>query len=133
MLANGGYIYSWSPVSSLNNPNIVNPIATPTEATQYTVVGIGNDGCQNFDTLNVKIDYRDNLFVPSAFTPNNDGNNDLFRIKNFSFQKIFEFSVFNRWGQEIFMATDNRGWDGTWKGVPQDMDVYQLHHTGRFP
>lgn len=133
LAASGAYLYSWAPVSSLNNPNIVNPIATPTEPTQYTVIGIGNNGCRNFDTVNIGIDYRDNLFIPSGFSPNNDGKNDVFRIKNFSFQKITEFRVFNRWGQDIFTATDNHGWDGTWKGVPQDIGVYNYLIRVAFP
>ncbi|MBZ0099247.1 MAG: gliding motility-associated C-terminal domain-containing protein [Taibaiella sp.] len=71
------------------------------------------------------MDKRDNLYVPSAFSPNGDGKNDVFRITNLGFQRIMEFRVFNRWGQEIFSTNDHRrGWDGTWEGVPQEMGVY---------
>jgi gliding motility-associated-like protein len=73
----------------------------------------------------VRIDYRQALFVPTAFTPNNDGNNDVFGVVNLSVQKIIEFRVFNRWGQEIFSTTDARqGWDGTWKATPQPTGSY---------
>ena len=126
LLASGAFLYSWSPVSTLTNPNIVNPVAAPTEPTMYYVQGLGENGCRNVDSIKIDIDYRDNLFVPSAFTPNGDGKNDVFRVTNITFQNLQEFRVFNRWGQEIFSTTDHRkGWDGSWKGVPQDMGAYQ--------
>jgi len=81
----------------------------------------------------VDVDYRDNLFVPSGFSPNGDGKNDLFRVANLTFQKIVEFRVFNRWGQEIFNANSNVGWDGAWKGEPQDMGEYSYQIRVGFP
>ena len=126
LLASGAFLYSWNPISTLSNPNIVNPVATPTEPTTYHVFGLAENGCRNEDSIRINIDYRDNLYVPSAFTPNGDGKNDVFRVSNITFQKLQEFRVFNRWGQEIFSTTDaNKGWDGSWKGVPQDMGSYQ--------
>ena len=103
----------------------MNPIASPTEPTMYTVTGIGVNGCRNIDSVKISIDYRGNLFVPTAFTPNADGKNDEFKVVNLTFQKVLEFRVFNRWGQEIFNTTDpKKGWDGKWKGVDQDMAAY---------
>lgn len=126
LLASGAYMYSWTPMSSLTNPNILNPVANPTEPTMYYVLGIADNGCRSMDSVFVDIDYRDNLFVPTAFTPNGDGKNDVFRVSNITFQRLLEFRVFNRWGQEIFSTNDiSKGWDGSWKGVPQDMGVYQ--------
>jgi len=125
LLATGARLYNWSPVSSLNNPNISYPIARPTEDTKYIVGGIATNGCRAFDTLHVIVDKRDNLFVPSAFSPNGDGKNDLFRVTNLSFQRILEFRVFNRWGQEVYSTNDSRaGWDGNYAGVPQEMGSY---------
>jgi gliding motility-associated-like protein len=72
----------------------------------------------------VDIDYHDNLFIPTAFTPNGDGKNDIFRIGNLTFQKVQEFRILNRWGQEVFSATDNRGWNGFFKGKPQDAATF---------
>jgi gliding motility-associated-like protein len=126
LYVSGAYLYSWQPISSLTNPNISNPYATPTEPTKYYVQGLGENGCRNIDSVTIKIDYRDNLFVPSAFTPNGDGSNDVFRVVNITFQKLQEFRIFNRWGQEIYSTTDpKKGWDGSWKGVPQDIGSYQ--------
>lgn len=126
LLATGGYLYTWTPSSSLSNPNIVNPVASPLDPTMYYVYGIGENGCKKVDSVMVNIDYGANLFVPTAFTPNGDGKNDVFRVSNITFQRLQEFKVFNRWGQEIFSTTDiKKGWDGSWNGQPQDMGVYQ--------
>jgi gliding motility-associated-like protein len=133
LLASGARMYNWTPVGSLNNANISYPVATPTEPTLYIAGGIGMNGCRAFDTLKVDVDYRDNLFVPSGFSPNGDGKNDLFRVANLTFQKIVEFRVFNRWGQEIFNANSNVGWDGAWKGEPQDMGEYSYQIRIGFP
>jgi gliding motility-associated-like protein len=125
LLASGARMYNWSPSHSLNNPNISYPVARPTEDTKYIVGGLAANGCRAFDTLHVIVDKRDNLFVPSAFSPNGDGKNDLFKVTNLSFQRIMEFRVFNRWGQEVFSTNDHRmGWDGSWEGKPQEMGVY---------
>ena len=125
LLASGARLYNWSPVSSLNNPNISYPMARPTDDTKYIVGGIAANGCRAFDTLHVIVDKKDNLFVPGAFSPNGDGKNDVFRVTNLSFQRIMEFRVFNRWGQEVFSTNDSRrGWDGTYEGKPQDMGTY---------
>ena len=125
LLATGGYLYTWTPSATLSNPNIVNPMASPKEPTLYYVYGIGENGCKKIDSVMVDIDYSSNLFVPTAFTPNGDGKNDVFRVSNITFQRLQEFKVFNRWGQEIFSTTDiKQGWDGSWRGQPQDMGVY---------
>jgi len=68
---------------------------------------------------------RKELLIPNAFTPNNDGQNDFFKIKNITDEKIIDFKVFNRWGTILFRTTDpNMGWDGTSKGQSQPVGVY---------
>lgn len=124
LIATGAKVYSWTTLSGTGNPNIDKVKVSPAEPTTYYVYGIDSKGCGNVDSIYVNIDYSGNLFVPSGFTPNGDGKNDLFRIAGFSFQNVQEFRVLNRWGQEVFVANDNRGWDGTYKGVGQDPGVY---------
>jgi gliding motility-associated-like protein len=120
----GADFYSWAPGRELDIPVGASPVATPTEPTDFIVIGLASYGCRNADTIHVDIDYNINTFIPSAFSPNGDGKNDLFRIVNLGFQKVQEFRVFNRWGQEVFAAFDNRGWDGAFRGVLQDNGVY---------
>lgn len=64
-------------------------------------------------------------FVPNAFTPNNDGLNDCFGLKNWGFITNVEFSIFNRWGERVFFTNNpNQCWDGTYKGIDQNADTY---------
>lgn len=66
----------------------------------------------------------DDLYLPNAFTPNGDGNNDEFRIYGSSIEKI-EFSIFNQWGELVYKTTDlSKGWPGTYKGVEQPAGIY---------
>lgn len=68
---------------------------------------------------------KQELLIPNAFTPNNDGQNDYFKIINFTSQKLIEFKVFNRWGTILFQTKDPReGWDGKFKGQLQPLGVY---------
>lgn len=65
------------------------------------------------------------LLIPNAFTPNNDGQNDIFKIKNITDERLIDFKVFNRWGTILFRTTDpGAGWDGTYRGQPQSIGVY---------
>jgi len=68
---------------------------------------------------------RKELMIPNAFSPNNDGQNDIFKIANITDEKLIDFKVFNRWGTILFRTTDPReGWDGTSKGQQQPVGVY---------
>ena len=66
-----------------------------------------------------------NIYVPRAFSPNNDGTNDLLKPILVGIQTFHYFTVYNRWGNIVFTTTDpNQGWDGTFKGVPQPVETY---------
>lgn len=124
-LVPGGVYFLWDPITGLNNPNIPNPVATPVVTTKYAVLAIDTNQCHMKDTVKVTVRTNVPIMVPSAFTPNGDGINDVFRIPNITFQKVIEFRVFNRWGQEVCNTTDNsKGWDGTYGGTLQEMGVY---------
>lgn len=65
------------------------------------------------------------LLIPSAFTPNGDGKNDIFKILNFTNQHLVEFKVFNRWGTVLFRTNNPlEGWDGTFKHIIQPTGLY---------
>ena len=67
--------------------------------------------------------------MPNAFSPNNDGHDDCFGLKYWGQISSLELTIYNRWGQLLFMTTDPQGcWDGTYKGVPQPAGgyVYQI-------
>jgi gliding motility-associated-like protein len=116
----------WKPDDgSLSNPNINNPVAKPTTTTIYTVYGYDHNGCLDSAYVHVIVDSTMTEDIPSGFTPNGDGLNDVFRPVGLKFQNIVEFRVYNRWGQQLFYSNNPKvGWDGTFNGVPQDLGVY---------
>ncbi len=126
LYADSVMFYTWTPNDgSLNNPNINNPIATPSVTTTYTVYGMDYFGCRDTATVTVRVDTSMSEFVPSGFTPNGDGLNDVFRLNGSKFQHMLELRIFNRWGEQVFYSTTReQGWDGSYKGVPQDLGVY---------
>lgn len=65
------------------------------------------------------------IMIPTAFTPNNDGHNDVFKMVNVTNETLLEMRVFNRWGTVVFSTNDiSKGWDGRYKGQEQPMAVY---------
>jgi len=84
------------------------------------------NGCTSTsDTVKVDFEMCD-IWLPSAFSPNNDGLNDLLRvIGHLGKYRDFAFSVYNRWGQRVFYTDDiYNGWDGKFNGVDQDLGTY---------
>jgi gliding motility-associated-like protein len=123
--ASGASEFIWAPSLNLSNPGVSAPVVGPVmEPISYVVYGIDEHNCSNTDTVNINLNYRTPIFVPSAFTPNHDGKNDIFRVGGLTFQKVIEFRVFNRWGQQIFADAGNSGWDGTYNSVMQDIGIY---------
>lgn len=124
--AEGVVYYAWTPPATLDNPNIGSPVGSPKESVIYSVYGMNeHGGCRDTAQVEVTVDNTMSEFVPSVFSPNGDGKNDLFRIVNIRYQKVVEFRVFNRWGKEVYNHTDgSQGWDGTYNGTPQDAGVY---------
>lgn len=134
--ASGADFYLWGPSDgTISNPNIYNPIASPTDSETYVVIGMNQWGCKDSAWVHITINYDAYDFVPSAFTPNGDGRNDVFRIINQRFVKLIDFSVFDRWGKLVYHNTYNayEGWDGNYNGVPQDMGVYFYSITVETP
>lgn len=98
-----------------------------TSAGKYTVILIVKDSNNCRDTLKRQVAIYNRYFppnVPTAFSPNGDGNNDVLYVYGGSFDKI-DFSVYNNWGQLLFDSTDKtKGWNGTYNGKKQPEGVY---------
>lgn len=123
----GGTTYLWTPSTGLSNPNIATPMAILSENQQY-VLRVDEAKCTDTDTINVIVyKVEAGLYVPNAFTPDKNGLNDLFRPIPLGIKSITHFKVFNRWGQLVYSSTltgETAGWDGTFKGKPQDSGTY---------
>jgi gliding motility-associated-like protein len=125
--ATGGETYSWNPCTGLSNCNISNPTVDVGTNETYIVTMINKDGCVDSDTVSVKlIDPAFKLNVPNAFTPNNDGVNDLFRpLVSLRGNVNAEWKLFNRFGNMVFSADNTTtGWNGNYKGQPQPSGNY---------
>lgn len=113
----GGMDYIWAPTSSLNNPAIQNPIASPTATTTYTVMVSDANGCtdNNEVTIVVLEDYK--FLITNLITPNGDGKNDTWHIGNIQEYPSCEVSIFNIHNTKLFSAVPyNNDWDGTFNG-----------------
>ena len=123
--ATGGLIYQWSPAGVLNNANISNPRATINQDTRFVVRVSDLVGCSATDTVLVSVVEAVRYFVPNAFSPNGDGLNDVFRAVPIGVMRTEFFRVFNRFGELVFETNQPRaGWDGTFKGKPQQPGNY---------
>ena len=124
--SNVGFI--WSPVSFLNNPLLVQPIATPVNDIRYTLVVVSKDGC-GIATDDVFVKVYNDIYVPTAFSPNKDGLNDTWRIESLVAVPDARVLVYNRFGKIIFETTGNsKEWDGMYKGqsLPTGAYVYMI-------
>ena len=84
--------------------------------------------CVSEDSLLIYTHPCCGLYLPDAFSPNGDGKNDVFRIITDGYQKLSVFRIVNRWGETVFATADQRrGWDGTYKGKPQDAGTYHYY------
>lgn len=116
--------WSWSPTTGLSNPSIQNPTASPTVTTTYTVNFTDANGCSGSDTVTVEIIEYYSIFVPSAFSPNGDGSNEVLFVRGGGI-KTLDFLVFDRYGEKVFESTSiNDGWDGTLRGKPMNTGIY---------
>lgn len=123
----------WAPASSLNCNDCTAPIASPYETTRYIVTAYSDYGCIDsaFVTVKVACDEKQ-LFLPNTFTPNGDGQNDVFYPRGAGIEKIVSFKIFNRWGEVVFERSNfapndkSFAWDGTYNGtvLPPDTYVY---------
>lgn len=110
----------WNPGASLNNPASFTPTFTGALEKLYTINITTAAGCLTVDTQLVKTITRVEIYVPTAFTPNNDGKNDYLRPILKGIKSVRYFRVFNRWGQLLFeMKNEQPGWDGNFKGLAQ--------------
>jgi gliding motility-associated-like protein len=128
----GGTINGWDPPSGLSCIDCPNPIANPDTTTMYYLSVTDINGCTSIDSVLVTVDETTGWYLPNAFTPDNNGVND---ILFFYGTGVIEFilQVFDRWGQKVFETTDMKvGWDGTFKGKAAISGVYAYQLTITF-
>lgn len=117
--------FLWSPDTWLSNSNIRNPVATPLEDIVYKVTASNNEGCKGEDSVRITVLQYDDIYIPTGFTPNDDGKNDILKPFYHGQVVLKEFSIYSRWGQQVFSTSlRNAGWNGKVKGKLQQAGVY---------
>lgn len=124
----GGVSYAWTPATDLDNPTVANPVASPDKTTEYLVKVLSSNGCSGEGKVNIVV-YQP-VYIPTAFSPNSDGMNDLWELSGLEVYPNPEVQIFNRWGNMIFYSKGNYApFDGTDsnKALPEGMYVYKIN------
>ena len=133
VLPSSGFTYSWTPTDFLDNPSSDSPFVSPKSTTTYTALLTENSSnCVYSKTITIYLievncDEPD-VFIPNAFTPNKDGENDILFVRGKNVKEL-ELKIYDRWGEKVFETTQQiSGWDGTYKGevVEPGVFVYYL-------
>jgi len=123
--ASAGNTYNWSPGTALSCVTCPDPVASPTVTTTYIVTITDSNGCSKSDTLVINVEEDcGQFFLPDAFSPNGDKENDVLLVRYGCIQAI-DFVIYDRWGNKVFESTDPTiGWDGKYNGQLMNSGVY---------
>ncbi len=118
-------VFSWSNDIWLDDPSSINPQFTPDKSSDswdFVVTATTMHNCVATDSITVHVLW--DLIVPSGFSPNNDGYNDVWFIPAAQFVRV-DVEVFNRWGEKVYSAKNYKNdWDGKYKGKPLGIGTY---------
>ena len=118
-----GLTYKWSPSTGLNQDNILDPIASPNQDTQYTLTVTSADSCTAVASVFVSV--LKNIVIPNAFTPNGDGINDNWDIQYINSYPNCTVQIFNRYGEQVYYSVGYPiPWDGKYKGSNLPVGTY---------
>ncbi|MCB9276700.1 MAG: gliding motility-associated C-terminal domain-containing protein [Lewinellaceae bacterium] len=125
------YSYHWaSEVEGLSCTSCAEPFTRPYQSGMYYLDVRGANGCTALDSVFIRVVKDLNVYIPNAFSPNDDGRNDRFFPNSRKPQFLHTFKIFSRWGELLFdgdggWTNDSRsGWDGTFEGKPMNPGVY---------
>ncbi len=117
--------YTWSPGNFLDNAGSATPIAILPYDYHYIVTGTTAEGCEGSDDILIKVYKGPEIYVPSGFTPNKDGLNDLLMAIPVGIKEFRYFRIYNRWGQMVFSTRNpSTGWDGKINGIEQPTGTF---------
>jgi gliding motility-associated-like protein len=123
--ASGGETYVWTPVDGLDDPHLQDPVTTINHDITYTVTAYTAEGCSGTDDIRVRFIVGPDIYVPTGFSPNGDGMNDIFRPLPVGITQLEFFRVYDRWGKLMFSTSEYmQGWDGNYNGVPAAVGTY---------
>jgi gliding motility-associated-like protein len=115
--------YAWTPVTGLSDPTIASPVASPKVTTKYQLMVTTTAGCPASGTITVTV--LTAITVPNAFTPNGDGFNDIWNIKDLIYYPNCMVSVYDRYGGLVYQSKGySQPWDGTRNGSQVPVGTY---------
>jgi gliding motility-associated-like protein len=117
--------YLWGPIDDLSSPASPQPLASPGATTTYQLTVTSAGGCESYDEVTVFLDSP--IYSANTLTPNEDGINDYWEIRNISKYPRAKVNVYDRWGQKVFNVigyTNDKRWDGTYKGLKLPAATY---------
>ena len=130
----------WSPDSTLSTPDAASTYARPLTTNGFSLTAFDRNGCRVSDQIIVYVQRMVDVFVPNAFSPNGDGVNDkLVVLTERKIEHIRSFSIYSRWGEEVFFASDfppndpTYGWDGTHRGSTLNTGVFVYYLEVVYP
>jgi gliding motility-associated-like protein len=115
--------YSWRPSVFMDDAATLQPAVHPETDQTYSLEVVSHDGCGT-DVDSVKVHVFRGIYVPNAFSPNQDGLNDYWTIPALKAYADYEVKVFNRWGQLMYKSKNNTAWDGSFNGKALPTGVY---------
>ncbi len=122
--SSGGTLYDWSPATGLSDPHREHPVLVYDRDMTYVLKVSNRAGCYDEDTVNIRYMKGPDIYVPTAFSPNNDGRNDRLHFFPVGLE-IESFTIYNRWGRVVFQSrVAGEGWDGRLNNMPQDSGVF---------
>ncbi len=115
----------WIPNSEVSCNNCLDPLTSPMQTTTYYATVYSSDGCMGVDSVTIRVKPPcTDLYVPTAFSPNDDGLNDTQCILGTCIESM-EYIIFDRWGEIVFQSDNQKNcWDGMLRGSPAQTGVY---------
>jgi len=132
-----GFTYSWSPITGLSCTGCLSPLATPESTTTYNFEVTDSLGCTAVDMITVSVDEIKSIYIPDIFSPNGDGENDMFFVQGKGIEYV-DLKIYDRWGEKVFERTKfnandkDLGWGGSYKGKPLNPAVFVYVVTGMY-
>lgn len=122
-IVSNGERFVWAPANGLTRLDTPNPVVRPTETTTYEVTVYNEAGCEL--TTQITVQVLDNLQIPTGFTPNGDGYNDVWNIEGITDYPDVSVEIYNRWGTLLFSSNGyGTPWDGQFNGSPLPDGAY---------
>jgi gliding motility-associated-like protein len=124
VVGNAAGQYVWTPAKGLSCADCPDPIASPSDSTEYKVSYTDPTGCKTEAYVTIYVDSFTAVFMPNVFSPNGDGFNDFLAPLGKGI-KSYSWSVYNRWGEKVYDGSGTAAsWDGTFQGTMQPVGTY---------